>query len=72
MGIEINTKSFLKNLKDKGYFKECASVIELGSQDDSEKGDAVFEILKNDREAKISLDTLKGRVCAGGGGLFYN
>lgn len=69
MGVENNTKSFIKSLRDKGYIGGCSSVIELGSQDDSEKGDEVFEILHSDAGAKISLDVIKGKVCSGGGGI---
>ena len=72
MGVEINTKNFLINLKKMGCLKKCGSVMELGSQDDEERGNEVFKILKNNNHAQISMNVLNGRACTGGRGLFYS
>lgn len=70
MGVEINTKNFLINLKKMGCLKKCGSVMELGSQDDEERGNEVFKILKNNNHAQISMNVLNGRACTGGGDYF--
>ncbi|MCI5968984.1 hypothetical protein [Helicobacter sp.] len=70
MGMDLNTKLFLQDLKNKGEFRSLRSVIELGSQDDMEQGDRAFETFKANGK-NFELDVLSGKVCAGGG-VFYS
>lgn len=70
MGVELNTKLFLKDLANKGKFKNLGSVVELGSQDDKEQSDKAFECLVANQE--FELEALSGKVCCGGGALFYS
>lgn len=70
MGVELNTKLFLKDLASQGKFRNLRSVVELGSQDDKEQSDRAFECFVANQS--FELEVLSGKVCCGGGALFYS
>ena len=66
MGLSKNAKKFLETLKSEGYFSRHESVMELGSQDDNELGDELYNKLQQNINFIPNYDTLPQSVRGGG------
>ena len=65
MGLGKNTKKLLETLKSEGHFSKHESVIELGSQDDNELGDELYNKLQENIDF---IPSYKGLPQSRGGG----